>query len=630
MPPIRAITLALLVLGASVGAVVLATGSPPGTDRPAPEPSTGLQSFESAEAFATYVERANREYGAQSRFVGFDGGVAVAETTAVNMAAPLEDSTKLQTTEQRYATTNVQEIGIDEPDLVKMDGETAYFSPFGQYYHAPNEAPKGVHVLSTEPAGNVSHLGTISDSGRLLRVNDTIVVLGDDAVVGYDVSDPAKPEQVWYRALDGQVRGARLLDGEIYLVVAQGVDRGPCPVEPLSGVTTPCAEVLHPPQVVPTEATYTIAKLDATTGEPDGTKTVVGSRDSVVYMSEESLYLTLTKPTPRGELLIDFLLTEARDELPERSIDRLEEVRGYTLSDRARYYEAQHVLESWLSTMDEADRREVQERLDDAYTDYTRDRLRELTTTQIIEVGTADLSVQATGEVPGSPLNQWALDEHNGTLRIATTVSAPRTRWSPANTSNDVYTLDSDLDVQGSVTGMSDGQRVFGVRFVGDTGYVITFRQVDPLHVIDLADPENPEELGQLKLPGFSRYLHPLGEDRLLGVGEEDGKVKTVIFDVSDPTDPAIEHSRVLGLSWSAAVDNHHAFLYDDRHEAFYIPSRYGGRVLSANDLSTLDEPTVTEPKRARYVGDYLYVFGEREVQVIDERSWETVDSLRL
>ncbi len=622
----RPIVLVLLLAGVAVGGIVLATASPPGNEFVETSGEPGVETFGSAAEFAAYVDAANREYGDGGRF-GFDGQVVFSTATGEPESVAAEDTSVSK--RFRHSSTNVQELAIGEPDLVKTDGTVAYFSPHGTSRYAPKHRQQAVHVLSVRPPGNISEIGAIRDSGRLLRANDTLVVLGTDAVTGYDVSDPSAPEQVWNRSLDGHVSDARLLDGQVYLVMASGIDRQPCPVEPLEGVSTPCTAVLHPTQLVPTDTTYTVTRLEAETGEPAASRSIVGSRNSVVYMSEDSLYLTMTRSTPRGELMLDFLLEEAAADLPNRHVEHLERVRTYNLSDRAVYAETQHVLNSWLRTMDEAERERTHKRLAERYQEYTEQRLRGFSTTQIVELHTEDLSVAATGEVPGEPLNQWALDEHNETLRIATTIRAPRLRWQPANSSNDVYTLDPTLDVAGSVQDMSEGQEVFGVRFVGETGYVITFRQVDPLHVLDLEDPQNPEEEGELKLPGFSRYLHPLSEDRLLGVGEEDGQVKTVIFDVSEPTDPTIEHSRVLSARWSAAVENHHAFLQDERHGVFYIPTEFGGQVIASDDLSTVHRVSVNEPRRAIYVGDHLYVFGQSEVVVVDEESWERVDSLR-
>jgi len=116
------------------------------------------------------------------------------------------------------------------------------------------------------------------------------------------------------------------------------------------------------------------------------------------------------------------------------------------------------------------------------------------------------------------------------------------------------------------------------VRFAGDTGYVVTFRQIDPLYTVDLAVPERPRVLGELKIPGYSAYLHPIGEDLLLGVGQdvsEEGRplgTQISLFDVSDLQHPARLHKESLGLGWSEAESDHHAFLYWPRTGLMVIP----------------------------------------------------------
>ena len=150
---------------------------------------------------------------------------------------------------------------------------------------------------------------------------------------------------------------------------------------------------------------------------------------------------------------------------------------------------------------------------------------------------------------------------------------------------------------------------------------------------VDLSDPENPEELGELKLPGFSSYLHPVDDDHVLGIGEEDGRVKTVLFDVSDPADPEIADSRVLDRRFSAVAETHHAFLMDRKHGVFVLPAGerslvmdYTGGSLDVETTVRTDDPAT----RARYVDDYLYVFAGDSVAVVDETDWERTETLRL
>jgi uncharacterized secreted protein with C-terminal beta-propeller domain len=226
------------------------------------------------------------------------------------------------------------------------------------------------------------------------------------------------------------------------------------------------------------------------------------------------------------------------------------------------------------------------------------------------------------------------MDARDGRLRIATTVPGA----GDAASVNDVYVLDRDLDVEGAATGMGEGQRVYAARFLDDTAYLVTFRQVDPFHVVDLSDPANPRELGAVKLPGFSEYLHPIGEDRVLGVGREDGRVKAVVFDVSDPANPRVVDSELLDDRWSAVSQSHHAFLQDDRHDVVFVPGSGGGHVFAYDNDAAGEAALALEKRvdvggpavRALYVEDALYVFGHGEVGVVDERSWERVGTLDL
>ena len=186
-----------------------------------------------------------------------------------------------------------------------------------------------------------------------------------------------------------------------------------------------------------------------------------------------------------------------------------------------------------------------------------------------------------SGEVPGYLLNQWSLSEHEGTLRAATTSMPP---WdSDAKSESAVRTLqerDGRLVQVGSVGGLGRGERIYAVRYIGDTGFVVTFRQVDPLYTLDLSDPKAPRVAGELKVPGYSAYLHPLGDGLLLGVGQdatEEGRrtgVQLSLFDVSNLPKPVrLDQHAVGGNSWTAVEGDHHAFLWWAPERLAVIPA---------------------------------------------------------
>jgi uncharacterized secreted protein with C-terminal beta-propeller domain len=172
----------------------------------------------------------------------------------------------------------------------------------------------------------------------------------------------------------------------------------------------------------------------------------------------------------------------------------------------------------------------------------------------------------AGGSVPGIVLDQFAIDAHaDGTLRVVT-----QTGWG-RHASTNLFVLERQEGAYveiGSVKGLAPGEAAMSARFVGDTAYVVTFEQVDPLFVIDLADPTEPTVVGELVIPGFSSYLHPVDGTHLIGIGRSAdlSGVKLSLFDVSAPASPTeagfVEFVTSGGWVWSTAEWDHHAFSY--------------------------------------------------------------------
>jgi hypothetical protein len=201
---------------------------------------------------------------------------------------------------------------------------------------------------------------------------------------------------------------------------------------------------------------------------------------------------------------------------------------------------------------------------------------------------------QGSGFVQGLINDQFSMDERDGVLRIATTrttwpdrtddMFAPEV-WVPPTTDNLVSTMrlnGNALELLGSTPPLAEGERIFSARFLGDIGYIVTFRQVDPLFAIDLSNPESPKVLGELKIPGFSDYMHPLGDNHLLTIGRDideetqrDNGTALQIFDVSDPTNPVAKDKAVLPQGYSEANHNHKAF-------NFYADQDIAGKGLLA------------------------------------------------
>ena len=189
-----------------------------------------------------------------------------------------------------------------------------------------------------------------------------------------------------------------------------------------------------------------------------------------------------------------------------------------------------------------------------------------------------------SGAVDGYMLSQWSMSEHEGILRVASTTSPPFDPTGEQQGESESYvtalaTTGEKLTRVGRVGGLGRTEQIYAVRFMGDVGYVVTFRQTDPLYTLDLSDPTEPRVVGELKIPGYSAYLHPVGDGLLLGVGQDadaSGQTQGLqasLFDVSDPANPVRIDSEGFGSYATSEVEyDHHAFSWFAGHGLAVLP----------------------------------------------------------
>ena len=187
----------------------------------------------------------------------------------------------------------------------------------------------------------------------------------------------------------------------------------------------------------------------------------------------------------------------------------------------------------------------------------------------------------SAGSVPGAVLNQFSMDEKDGYFRIATTDSK---NWDSETDTNNLYVLNDDLEIVGEIEGLAKGEKIYSVRFMGNRAYMVTFVETDPLFVIDLSNPTKPTVLGELKIPGYSKYLHPYDENHIIGFGENtktneyggvvtDG-MKMALFDVTNPNNPKELYSVDIGEkgTYSELLYNHKALLFSKEKNIIAFP----------------------------------------------------------
>jgi uncharacterized secreted protein with C-terminal beta-propeller domain len=277
---------------------------------------------------------------------------------------------------------------------------------------------------------------------------------------------------------------------------------------------------------------------------------------------------------------------------------------------------------------------------------------RERTVIHKISLRSGEIGYEGQGEVPGYVLNQFSMDEYRGCFRIATT-----TGWYGAN---HLYVLNEDLNIIGRLENLAPGERIYSARFMGERAYLVTFKKVDPLFVIDLEDPRNPRVLGKLKIPGYSDYLHPYDETHLIGIGKDTldagdfawfQGVKIALFDVSDPENPKEISKIVIGErgTESYALEDHRAFLFSRERSLLVIPiGRYSHQdahvfhvslengIVLRGTISHDDSASSTwgyssySVKRSLYIDDVLYTISEGLVKLNSLTDLGEINSVKL
>ncbi len=249
--------------------------------------------------------------------------------------------------------------------------------------------------------------------------------------------------------------------------------------------------------------------------------------------------------------------------------------------------------------------------------------------------------------IEGTVLNQFSMDAYNGYYRIATTVSG---------SGSSITVLNENLEIVGQVDGIAKGEQIYAVRFLGDTAYLVTFYQTDPLFIVDLSNPQKPEITGELKIPGFSNYLHPYSDTLLIGIGEDgtesgtNGHLKISLFDVSDKQHPR-EVSKIVydntDYSFSAAQSDHKAYLSFGENGEFAVPVQEdvyftnsrrayvsvltvenGVLKIAANYMDSGNDAQFYI-SRATYAGSTVFALSENCLTAFDKATGEVLSTIR-
>ena len=518
-----------------------------------------VEVFGSYEEFIEFLRNTQNNKGTD-HYYQCGGKGAVILMNLDSTALPRSKSASAESswgTEVDYSETNIQVEGVDEPDVVKTDGTYLYIVSDGKLFIIKAYPPEDAKVLSEISMKddiyisnifiNNDHLIAFGKSNRYPidyeesennwygwgRISTTIVNI-------YDVSDRENPELVKDVEFDGNYFDSRMIGDWVYIIA--------------------------------TEYTRNIYYLD------EGNETInipeITIDDVTKKIPADHIYFANTSDTLNT---MTYVITINVDdgEVNQKSFILGRSQDMFVSKDNIFLTYTHHQY------------RRVQPLLGTSYEENNMH-----TIIHKISINEGEVAHIAQGNVPGQILNQFSMDEYDGYFRIATTISGYSNNVDTST--NNMFVLNSDLEIVGRLEGVAPGESIYSVRFMGQKAYMVTFRHIDPLFVIDLKDPTNPKILGKLKIPGYSDYLHPIDENHLIGIGKEvdasvdadkihtEGAVyytaiqgvKISIFDVSDVGNPIELHKVVIGDrgTESPATSDHKAFLFDKEKELLVIP----------------------------------------------------------
>jgi uncharacterized secreted protein with C-terminal beta-propeller domain len=551
-----------------------------------------------------------------------------------------------------HSNTNTQEVGVDEADIVKTDGNDIYLVENNELVILDAWPADQTHIISRTPVIDNGWIQGIYLDGDRVTVISTVwqtgqypvppvaggVAAGGTAsgssliampiwggwwskpqvkVTLMDVSDRANPTKVNETTYDGSLTSSRKIDSRIYLVLDNNID-------------APAPNVIQKDGNDYYESADTYkARLESMSLEdllPGYTITNSATGQSTRgYLGQTNLYIP--KSLDDTQSMFSVVLMDLADANPGPKATT--SVVGFSGDVYASTQNLYVTTQSWDAPLRGWD--------GDPQTDIYK-----------FALNADSVPLAGTGEVPGWVVNQFSMGENGNDFHIATTTQS-------GGISNNVFTLQDKgdhLDITGGITGLALSERIYSARFIGDRGYLVTFRQIDPLFTLDMSDPTDPKVAGILKIPGYSSYLHPVGDNLLIGFGRDadaSGHVlglQASLFDVSDMSDPKLigtykfqDDASHPGWYWtsSGAEWDQHAFSYFPDEKVLAVPildwgwwNGHGKLALLKLDETSgftklADIQHDGEVERSLRIDHFIYSIGTDAVKVISLDDPDTI-----
>ncbi len=570
----------------------------------------------------------------------------VPTTTATLVKSPLE-----------FSKTNVQVEGVDELDHVKTDGEYIYVARENTVYIVRAYPPDDASLVSKIQVNGMVR-GLFIENEKLIVVyferqappTITYTIVKENAIENslykfapkvvieiYDVSTPESPVKIGEYSAYGSFVASRLSDNIVYVILQYPAilykDFVPLPI--VNNEVVPPSKIGYFCRDYSYVFTIILA-IDVENARSNEEVFLTGS-SARIYMSKRNLYILSTKYPDYREIHVKALNIILED-APENVKEAIDKIMELNIDEHLKYKLITEVVSEYFNKLSSTKRKELMENVFNELKEF----MKEKTIIYRFSINGLEIKAEAKGEVPGKVLDQFSMDEFEEYFRVATTETIYEP-YAPPKTVNNVYVLNMSLEIVGKLEGLALNERIYAARFSGTKCYLVTFRRVDPLFTIDLSNPREPKVLGFLKTPGFSEYLHPYGNNYLIGIGraaDEYGRIKGLkiaLFDISDPEDPK-EVSNItledLGL-WSPILSDHKAFMINENKSYFAVPVRgeiEGIYIISVSNGKLLIKGFISleDPIRTIYIEDFIYGISLWKIKIVDDATISEVKTISL
>lgn len=503
-----------------------------------------------------------------------------------------------------YSTTNTQEIGVDEADIVKNDDKYIYTISQNKVIILNAYPAEKLHIVSTIKLDKQAQIKNIflnknklvvftTSYDKELKVSDysfipeEISIIKTNAII-YDITNREDPIKITTFSLTGNYNDARMIDGYIYFISKQYSsyyrNDFDIPTVYKDNIKIGMPEIYYLNIPYSNYNFNTIASFDLNNLKSSlNVKSFMLESSNNLYVSQNNIYITYNQyyNFNRFDLFENVILPE----LPKLTQDKISSL---NIKNSSFSSELNLILKEFYNNQTKLEQEDFIKKIQEKSEDYSYKKTIENQNTIIhkISIKNGNIKYDKNTTVKGHLLNQFSLSENEKEeLRVATTTSI-WTRKQGSEQFNNVYILDKDFKQIGKLEKIAKGEKIYSTRFIADKLYMVTFKQIDPLFVIDLEDSKNPKVLGKLKIPGYSTYLHPYDEKHLIGLGYDtkesewggiiNNGIKLSLFDISDFKNPKEVDNYVIKGRYtdSQAVHEHKAFLFSKNKNLLSIPVR--------------------------------------------------------